>query len=396
MESNKGFDLLTIQQYLDGTLDPKKAHQLEKEALNDPFLADAIEGYAHAKKPVHHELSILQRQLEERIAIQQDNKNTFNFTWQRLSIAAAAGLMFTTVGILFWMSNQKNLQTASENKKTNVELSPQIGKIENKPSKETILKPKEENAVGIINSAPRIALNDAKKEIPPNITEQLQPPLQSVTANPVAASAPAASELMVLQSTAIPNNIGGRVIDKTNRNPLPGVSVKVKGTNIATQTDANGEFALPDTVRGTLSVSYLGFETKELEIKPGERLAVLLDQNLNALNEVVVTASGVAKKSLGYSMTELYGAEPSRGWDTFWTYIEKDLSYPKERTNVSGDVIVGFTIDSKGRPTNIHIIQSLNAPCDREAIRLIRQGPDWEIIDPKKPSQVRVTINFHP
>jgi TonB family protein len=398
MEGNRGFDLLTIQQYLDGKLDPKRMHQLEKQALDDPFLADAIEGYAHAKKPVQHELSILQRQLEERIAVQQENKNIFNFTWQRLSIAAAAGLMFITVGILFWMSNHQNPKTAAVPKKVDVEFDAGLTKPVNKAPSQTTIKPKDENAAEIIKSSPRVGLSAGKTEIPQNITEQLRQPLQTASANPPAAPAPAVNELTVLQSMpALNNSLSGRVMDKIGGQPLPGVSVKVNGTDIAIQTDAKGEFTLPDTVKGTINVSFLGYESKELEIKPGQRLAVLLDADQTALNEVVVTASGLAKRTApASSMSELNGSQPSNGWDSYWTYLERSLNYPKATTSVSGDVIVGFTIDSKGRPTNVHIIQGLNASCDQEAIRLIRQGPDWEITDPKKPSQVRVTINFHP
>lgn len=98
-------DNLTIQQYLEGKLDKKLMHALEEKALDDPFLADALEGYSNT--PVSdHGLSILQRQLHERISHQQENKKVFDLSWQRLSIAAAAAVMFITAGVLFWMNGQ--------------------------------------------------------------------------------------------------------------------------------------------------------------------------------------------------------------------------------------------------------------------------------------------------
>lgn len=102
MEINQ--DYINIKNYLEGTLSPRESHELEKRALNDPFLEDAIEGYKLTAIPAEKELSILQRRLEEHIALQQENKSMLNFSWQRLSIAAAAGLMFITAGILFWMN----------------------------------------------------------------------------------------------------------------------------------------------------------------------------------------------------------------------------------------------------------------------------------------------------
>lgn len=95
-------DTITIQHYLQGTLDGKLMHELEKQALEDPFLKDALDGYAHVTG-ADLGLSILQRQLHERIAQKQEDKKIFDLSWQRLSVAAAAALMFILAGILFWM-----------------------------------------------------------------------------------------------------------------------------------------------------------------------------------------------------------------------------------------------------------------------------------------------------
>ncbi len=104
-------------------------HELERQALGDPFLSDALEGYAYADNSVSSQLSILQRRLELRIAAKHENKNLLNFTWQRLSIAAAAGLMFISASILFWMNtNKADKLPASGTKKANVELSPDFKK----------------------------------------------------------------------------------------------------------------------------------------------------------------------------------------------------------------------------------------------------------------------------
>ena len=124
METNK-FNHLTIQQYLEGKLDDKAMHELEKQALEDPFLADALEGYANAQAPVGKQLSILQTQLQERIAQQQDNKNVFNFSWQRLSVATAACLLFVMASVLLIMRQQQSeKQLASSPKSVDVSLTP--------------------------------------------------------------------------------------------------------------------------------------------------------------------------------------------------------------------------------------------------------------------------------
>jgi len=107
-------DSLIIRQYLEGTLDPKISHELEKQALNDPFLAEAIEGYAYTTDP---DLSLLQKALRDRIAVAAHNKQTYGITWQRLSIAAVAAVMFVSAGILFWMNSQQQTQAEAQGTK---------------------------------------------------------------------------------------------------------------------------------------------------------------------------------------------------------------------------------------------------------------------------------------
>ena len=92
-----------IRAYLEGKLDHEEMHRLEKQALTDPFLWEALEGYTHTSNP-GTDLSILQRQLHERIVHLQENKKVFYLTWQRLSVAASASVLFITAGILFWMN----------------------------------------------------------------------------------------------------------------------------------------------------------------------------------------------------------------------------------------------------------------------------------------------------
>ncbi|WP_207429343.1 hypothetical protein [Pedobacter sp. SYSU D00535] len=121
METNK-LNYSIIQQYLEGKLSEKEMHELERQALDDPFLADALEGYSVSTSAAKH-LSLLQRQLEERVAQQEENKNQFFFSWQRVSIAAAATLLFIAASILFWMKGTGSKENHSEQQNVEVKLS---------------------------------------------------------------------------------------------------------------------------------------------------------------------------------------------------------------------------------------------------------------------------------
>jgi hypothetical protein len=110
---SKQYDILHIQQYLEGRLSAKDMHQLELDALEDGMLNDAIEGFRLSKHINHKQLSLLQQRLEVRIEAQHTEKNRFYFTAQRLTIASVAGVLLIVIGVLFWMTNNPQLLPGS-------------------------------------------------------------------------------------------------------------------------------------------------------------------------------------------------------------------------------------------------------------------------------------------
>jgi TonB-dependent SusC/RagA subfamily outer membrane receptor len=93
---------------------------------------------------------------------------------------------------------------------------------------------------------------------------------------------------------------------------LPGVSVKLKGTNIGASTDLDGKFSisLPDG-NGILVISYIGFTTQEVAVNQRTLINIKLEAANTALTEVVVTALGIKRqsKSLGYATTNVSAEE---------------------------------------------------------------------------------------
>jgi TonB-linked SusC/RagA family outer membrane protein len=100
-----------------------------------------------------------------------------------------------------------------------------------------------------------------------------------------------------LNQEAVAVKVQGRVLDDTNL-PLPGVSVKLKGTGIGTVTDVNGNFVLNlPTGDGVLVFSFIGFNTKEVPLNGQTTgINVQLVPAQNALNEVVVVGYGTQKR----------------------------------------------------------------------------------------------------
>jgi hypothetical protein len=101
------YDILLIQQYLEGQLSPQQMHDLERAAMDDPMLNDALEGYSIVNGINHKKLSLLQQRLSDRIVDKHTEKNTFYFTGQRLAIASIAGVMLIVLCTLIWMMNSR-------------------------------------------------------------------------------------------------------------------------------------------------------------------------------------------------------------------------------------------------------------------------------------------------
>ena len=85
-------------------------HALEREALEDPFLQDAIDGYKMQQGVDVKSLSLLQQRLERRIAEHAQRKNRFYFSWQRLAIGMVAAVMFIAVCTLLLIRYLPNRQ----------------------------------------------------------------------------------------------------------------------------------------------------------------------------------------------------------------------------------------------------------------------------------------------
>ncbi|MBD1363123.1 TonB-dependent receptor [Mucilaginibacter sp. ZT4R22] len=96
--------------------------------------------------------------------------------------------------------------------------------------------------------------------------------------------------------------ITGKVSDKGDGGPLPGVTVKIKGTIEAVSTNIDGVYSINAGQGSTLVFSFIGYDSKEIVVPASGTIDVALTKNTNNLNEVVVIGYGTARKK------ELVGA----------------------------------------------------------------------------------------
>ena len=126
---------------------------------------------------------------------------------------------------------------------------------------------------------------------------------------PFAANA-AVESVLSSQSTQQAKKITGKVLDAAGE-PIIGASVLVKGSGTGAVTDIDGNFSVEAPVGSTLEVSFIGYKTVTLKVTNATTYTVSLQDDSQALDEVVVTAMGIKKerKALGYSMEDVKSDE---------------------------------------------------------------------------------------
>lgn len=98
------------------------------------------------------------------------------------------------------------------------------------------------------------------------------------------------------QTAFTTKNLSGIVKDEMGE-PVIGANVVVKGTTNGTVTDMNGQYNLTVPEGSVLQISYIGYNTQEVQVGKGNILNVSLREDSEALEEVVVIGYGTVKKS---------------------------------------------------------------------------------------------------
>jgi len=90
--------------------------------------------------------------------------------------------------------------------------------------------------------------------------------------------------------------IKGTITDE-NGEPLPGATIQEKGTTNGTITDVEGGFTLSVPEDAILTISFVGYQTMEVQLNGRSVLDLSLEPDVSALEEVIVVGYGTQKKS---------------------------------------------------------------------------------------------------
>lgn len=444
-----------IKRYLQGEMTPAEQHALEKAALSDPFLAEALEGLSNlTEAELAEDLENISAELENQTehvwqmpaagakrkvaseaaaSMMADQVETATpqvpakakRNWWPLRVAAILIVLIGGYLIVPRLFNKPKEELALQQEikpeppvagltdsSSVVEKPLQVEKTVNEPTSRSIAKAKEkekpvtkpaitEDRKDSITIPALTELTEGEKVV--TITEDpltVKQPEEKPTEIPEVVKKEAQPELRS-KVAAAPNIIQGKVVAEEDQTPLPGVNVLIKGTSIGAVTDINGHYQLTSYLpNATLQYSFIGLQTKEVTVKQPGEVNVEMKTDVSQLSEVVIT--GYSPSGVDPNREPVIKlAQPAGGLRAYDKYLKNSLRYPQQalESNVKGRVTVSFTVHTDGRVDEFNVLKGLGFGCDEEVIRLVKDGPKWSPTtqdgEPVE-SEVRVRVKFAP
>ena len=411
-----------IRKYLNGELDARAMHRLERRAQDDPFLMDALDGYEKTGSDQQANLDELTSRLQQRAA-----KKERRIIPLRFIAAAASVLLVLTIGGLWLYKSRQQKPEIAQVIKPEVKTAPvlpvnpvspggeQQAALKSATSKKHSPKPpmvskQDRLPVASIAANEQIAAVDFKarakdtialKEV--TVTGYASQRKKDITAsvatitNDSAGKRPVtillrgqASGVRVLSSQSAKKIIKGRVIGSDDGLPIVGANVRLAGTNIGAVTDVNGMFTLPaDSNKTKLAIAYIGYTTRHVNIRNRDTLSTIqLEPANSSLSEVVVTGYTSQAKA---DEAAVIGAHPVAGWSKFKKYLNENAISTDGKTGV---VRLSMMVAPNGTISDVKILKGLSKATDQQAIDLLNDGPSWVGSTSRETEKVRVRIKF--
>ncbi len=324
-----------ILDYLRGILSNKERYDLEREITKDPFLEDALDGFAGLdSNELENDLQILNNRLQEKLKKPEKRKII-----PLLRIAAGfillAGLG-TIIMYLAFENNSKNKlaeNMAVPDSTININTIPAnearrlLDSVNEANEKEMLAqnvaresekqKKKENTDKTYKITNPPKAENTQSDEVEPEASE----PVLSMeyNANNKPKSDKEEAELMKVQPMAVvpaaPDSfadkkivtpqkgkemtlmVHGEVFDALTDEPIPGVTI-ITDSDRGTITDLNGDFQINLKNDSTLNIAFVGYQSQKINLKDlnDNNLKIAMKADQMALDEVVVMGYGTRKK----------------------------------------------------------------------------------------------------
>lgn len=398
-----------VQKYLKGELSAREMHDLEQLALDDPFLADALEGLqTQPAEALDQDLSELRSRLETRAAGKAAERRKL-IAWPFLRVAAAV-IILAGIGLIGFYTTHRS---APEAAKTSVVQAPPV--VANPPAAQDTApsvaasepppaaKPSARRAI-IADKKPQPAEGRLRADYKTTSDSLLfnihnDTSFLAKTNQDYFPSVDKKSTSFGFKSNLVA--FSGRVLDLNHR-PLAGASLSYKndytGMITATVTDDKGQFSLyvpqKDSTR-QLTVALVGYENTQYALNTDDRSGniIYLRQEPARLDEVVVTGLGAKRKEYiaeppsdaPEKLDSLWlNTQPDKGRIAYLNYLATAKKTIPVDTAIHGLESISFLVDRKGALTKFRIERSLSPAHDAGVIRLITEGPAWKMVHGRK------------
>ncbi len=436
-----------ILRYQRGEMTMQERHALEKRSLEDPFLADALDGLEILPPDeAVRDIQALTLKLENRL-VKREGRVVSLTVWIARIAAGLVLAVLSTIALIKWVDTDQPSTLALHQEKQQELLSNQDGQeqipisadsLNQRKNLLSLEKPKAQQQetrsaeVPQVQHEPKALADENKQDVllayqhdSEEVADEGAPEEQPVTAatedqakieldakladkSTVEFAKKRAVDVAAASKTSLtpPTKervIRGQVTAAEDGIGLPGVNVVIKGTAIGAFTDALGHYELPIGEHSpTVVFSFIGYQNIEVQSKPEAELNVALEVDVSQLSEVVVIGYGSERDDSifsPYDYTSLQLATPEGGKRVFKQYLEQQLRYPQQAIEhkIEGKVTVQFTIEPTGQLSEFKVIRSIGYGCDEELIRLIKQGPKWSPTKRKEEAirdKVRVRMKF--
>jgi TonB family protein len=391
---NNGFTVSDIERYYSGKMSPEEKHALEKAALDDPFLADALEGYAFTSTPFT-DLVKIQSRLDEKL-----NNNKVVPVFQKYKWLSVAAILLVIAGA-GWFAY--DLSTAKRGSAVAVQN-------EKKTEKNSeFLRPEQQISTDSVANTTTSVYSDAteqqqdgknqKDKVVVNKNAITQKTGEGLVSNATAKknfdnnkeeSYSNSGRRLLTQNEAETNNPRVSTVQPRDMARNNAISPDTRSNNIANNNIGREQGYYKDISSNNAPVKLRGVnqnDTINIVLHP------LPKDSLQSMQEVVI-GYGIQKKSIEkYPKVTIDTLEPAEGFVKFDDYVINNLKMPEElkTKTISGEVQLSFDVDKEGQPINITVVKSLCEKCDEEAIRLLKEGPKWK---KKKNKKGKITIKF--
>lgn len=418
--NNLSTDIELIRKYFNGELSLDDQHRLEKRALEDPFLQDAMDGFEQfnvKQKDFDH--------LKKRLTNRVEKKEKVVIVWRFKQWSVAASLIFGVAAISIYFNQTPENKTIAVSELQKKERLPNSVKI----LEDTLVKLDADAITDVIVNSSSIVQNNIlisaemkgfspadeitlepmaqinaasikdtlgldeitlvgfaaqnKTELTSTVTRLKAEEFTKTGAKPTLASK-VSDEAITRNGRQKTEQIVGKVTAIENGIALPGVQITNTKNGVIVSTDGKGEFKITAEENDELTTKYLGFLTETFAANKNDSLKISLKTNQNSISEVVVIDYGTKKS------TEVF-ASPKNGWKEFRQYLDQAAVLDDGEM---GRVVVQFIILPDGKLSDFFIQKSLTPLANSKAIQLIKAYQPWLGAANGKAQKVKVAVRF--